>query len=129
VSEETLFRPPTPIPRRSPQSGTLADLLHELMAYNGFVQKDLAQALGVATNTVNRHLHEASVPTEEFLRKVAEYAHLPITDVREMGGRSRGEDVPFTWPREFDQLSYRQKAALIETGRAMLDGNARRVTR
>ena len=129
MSEDTLFRPPTPIPRRSPQSGTLADLLHELMAHGNLTQRDLARELGVVANTVNRLLHAASVPTEETLVRIARYAHLPITDVREIAGRSPGEARHFTLPREADQLTYRQQAAVRELVWAMLDGNARRVTR
>lgn len=129
MSEDLLFRPPVPPVRRSPQSRTLSDLLHELMAHNGFSQRELARAIGVSTNTVNQHLHGVRVPTEWVLRKIANYADLPITDVREMADRAPGEAQHFTLPREADQLTYRQQAAVRELVWAMLDGNARRVTR
>jgi transcriptional regulator with XRE-family HTH domain len=129
VSGDLLFRAPTPIRKRSPQSRTLADLLHELMASHGLTQRGLAAELRVSPNTVSRLLHNQSVATEETLDKIAAFAHLPIVDVRELADRSVGEAEHFTLPKEFDQLTWRQRAALLETGRAMLDGNARRVTR
>jgi len=129
MSGDLLFRPPTPIRKRSPQSGTLSDLLHELMHQRGLTQKGLAEAIGVSPNTVSRFVHSQSVPKEVTLKKIAEFAGLPIVDVRELADRSLGEAEHFTLPEALDQLSYRQKRALLEAGRAMLDGNARRVTR
>ena len=130
MSEDLLFRPPVPPVRRSPQSRTLSDLLHELMAHNGFSQRELARAIGVSTNTVNQHLHGVRVPTEWVLRKIANYADLPITDVREMADRATGETGQFipSYP-ELDQLDYPERMLLVSTGRALLRARAQKVTR
>ena len=128
MSEDLLFRPPTPI-RRSAQSRTLADLLHELMAHDGLTQRDLARELHVAPNTVNRLLHNLSVPTEETLVRIAYYAHLPITDVREMARRATGDLDPFVLPREADQLDNNERALIRSMVWALLRARAQRVTR
>lgn len=126
---ELLFRPPTPIRRRSHQSGTLADLLHELMAARGLTQNSLGKAIGVSPNTVSRLVHNQSVPKEVTLEKIAEFAGLPIVDVRELADRSVGEAEHFVLPEEFDQLPYEDRALLVAMGRGMLRARARRVTR
>lgn len=124
-----MFRAPVPLVRRSPQSRTLSDLLHELMAQGGLTQRDLAAELGVAPNTVNRLLHGASVPTEGTLLRIARHAHLPITDVREMADRATGEAGQFALPREFDQLNGHERAVLRDMGWALLRAHGARVTR
>mgnify|MGYP001612442644 CR=1 FL=1 len=109
----------------------IAALLLDLMAVHGLAsQRELAKELDVAPNTVNRLMtNPYVVPTETTLEKVARYAGLPITRVREIAERAPGEPGRFVLPREFDQLSTRERKLMLELGWVLLDAHARRVTR
>jgi hypothetical protein len=90
---------------------------------------ELGDALHVAQGTALRLLKAQSVATEETLSKIARWSHVPITEIRVLAERHRGDATPFRVPREFDQLTPRQRAVILETGRCFLETDGKRVTR
>lgn len=92
---------------------------------------DLAAALGVAQGTAWRLLSDSRVPRETTLEKIAAAFAVPLTEVRELAERPIGEPERFELPREFDQLSHRQRGLILEAGWAFIEATAggRRVTR
>jgi transcriptional regulator with XRE-family HTH domain len=110
---------------------TLAQFLRSEMDRRGIVSTyDLATAIGVSQGTAWRLLDGRRVPREETLVRIARAFDVPLTDVRDMAERPTGEPETFRVPSEFNQLTARERDAIVELGWCLLAARAeRRVTR
>jgi transcriptional regulator with XRE-family HTH domain len=100
----------------------LTDFLNAEAPLHGVTSShQLGKFIGMSQGTALRLLKGEQRPKETTLRKIADAFEVDITYVRELAHRPPGERRRFTWPTEFDQLSHRQKVALIEVGRTFLD--------
>lgn len=106
---------------------TLSDLLAAEMSRRGLESTyDLAAALNVAQGTAWNLLATDRRPREETIEKIARWIDPrdpPFELIRELARRPRGEPTPFTVPKEFDQLTTRQRNALLEVGWTFLASN------
>lgn len=81
---------------------------------------ELGKFLGLSQRTAWRLITDPPRPRESTLVKLANAFDVPLTLVRELADRPTGEPERFEWPQEFNQLTRRQRDALIEAGRSML---------
>jgi DNA-binding XRE family transcriptional regulator len=119
-------------PAAAPTRGSqrLAEFLRARMRDAGLESShELGDALHVAQGTALRLLKAQSVATEETLSKIARWSHVPITEIRVLAERHRGDVAPFRVPREFDQLTPPQRAVILQVGRCFLEADGKRVTR
>lgn len=102
---------------------TLPTYIRQAMDQRGLTSlRDVTKQTGVAHEAVRRILDgRIATPTEQTLKKLADGLGLSLTKLRELAGRPRGETTPFTLPREFDQLTMRQRRVLLEVGFALLE--------
>jgi transcriptional regulator with XRE-family HTH domain len=122
--------PERPPPGRRRRGATLPDLLCQEMDRRGITaQGKLGDEIGVGQATVSRLLSGRGVPREETLDKIADFLHMPITDVRRAAERAAGEPTRFTLPREFDQLNKGERELILRMGWTLLAAHGRRVTR
>lgn len=110
---------------------TLAQFLRSEMDRRGIVSTyDLATFIGVSQGTAWRLLDGRRVPREETLTRISKAFDVALVHVRDMAERPTGEPETFRVPPEFNQLTSRERDAVIEVGWCLLAARAeRRVTR
>lgn len=104
---------------------TLSQFVRREMDRRGIISTyDLARVLDVSQGTAWRLVSSSRTPREATLIRIALAFDASLTEVREMACRPAGEPEPFYWPREFNQLTQRQRDAVLEIGWAFLDHRA-----
>ncbi len=110
---------------------SLAEFLKYQMVMNGITStKKLGECIGVSQGTAWRLISRPRTHKDETLRLIAEAFHVPITEIRELANRPTGEPEHFLLPPEADQLTNRERDAVVELIWTLLDAHDRgRVTR
>lgn len=102
------------------RSDTLPDLLYDEMSRRGLESTyDLADAIGVVQGTAWNLLAGKRRPREGTIEKIARWIDPldpPITAIRQIARRPRGELEPFVLPKEFNQLTEAQRRAILTVG-------------
>lgn len=83
--------------------------------------RDLAAKASVAPSTITRLFAGESSPTEDTLTAVADALGISVLKVRRIAGRPVGESDPFVLPPEANRLDRRQRAAVVEIVRLLLE--------
>lgn len=81
----------------------------------------LAEMTDSSTSTISYMIHGGRNTDAEIISRVAKELRLPLTTVYEWVGVSGVSGDSFMWPREVDQLSDRQRRAVRELIRSMVD--------
>jgi transcriptional regulator with XRE-family HTH domain len=85
--------------------------------------RDLATKAGVAPSTITRLIFGDGDAGEDTVAAVAVALGLSVTRVRRLAGLPAGEDRPFVLPPEANRLDRRQRAAVVEIVRLLLEGS------
>lgn len=83
--------------------------------------RDLARKANLGTSTVSKLIYGRSSTSERTMQAVADSLRVEVPTIREWASAARGEAGPFSLPPEANRLSRRQRAAVIEVVRAMLE--------
>jgi transcriptional regulator with XRE-family HTH domain len=83
--------------------------------------RDVALRTGLGISTVSALMNGRRRSDEQTVQAVADALRLPVTTIRDWAARALGEEGPFELPPEFNQLNRRQREALLNVGRVMLD--------
>lgn len=90
---------------------------------------DVARRTGIARSSVYRILDGTRpTPAEGTLKRLADGLGLPLTRLRELADRPAGEAAPFQLPKEFDQLTVRQRQVVLGVGHALLEASGKQVS-
>lgn len=82
---------------------------------------DLGRRSGIATTTVAALVYGRRQSDERTIQQVADAMRLPVTTIREWAATTLGEAEPFKLPAEANRLNRRQRAAVIELVRSMIE--------
>lgn len=84
----------------------------------------LAERAGVSVTAVLRLMHREGRPSEQVISDVAKALGLTPQLVRELAKVPAGEEDPFVLPPEANRLNRRQRAAVVEIVRLLLEGQS-----
>lgn len=82
---------------------------------------DLGRRANVATTTVAALVYGRRQSDERTIQAVADALRLPVTTIREWADTALGLEQPFELPAEARRLNRRQREAVVEIVRAMLE--------
>lgn len=83
--------------------------------------RKIADAVGLAPATVDRMMNGTGQPDVESLDAVAEFLGVPISEARQLRGLPSGAKGPYVAPAESRLLSNRQRRALDNLIRSIVD--------
>ena len=96
----------------------------------GMSEREMGYWLRLSQGTVHRLLTDPRTPHETTLRKIARATGVPLTEIRELARRPRGEPSPFRLPAEADQLTEPQRDLVRKLVSELLNsGGPAKVTR
>lgn len=100
----------------------LSDALNEANK-QGWSTRQIAEKSGLNHATVAKYLNgtHAVRPDEETLKALSEVFRIPLERLRELAGLQPGEPDPYVPPQEAARLTRRQRRAVDEVIRSMLD--------